>query len=150
MMLKMHTPDNDIVGKIRSACSIVANDKEISGSCFVRIAPASIAARNPQAQLEDKSDEQLAQFTPSMNRSSSLCFRQSRMYLYIIIRCFGVKTVQAIADSAEPMLVQNGGESVFARAKMRCFPIVAIEPPNRMNSMAGWWLATMKKFCPSA
>jgi hypothetical protein len=75
------------------------------------------------------------------------------MYPYIIICCFEVKTVQAIADQnggadaagrplgpklrAESILVHNGGESVFARAKIRCFPIVAIEPPNRMPAGCG-------------
>ena len=45
-------------------------------------------------------------------------------------------------------LCKTAAKVFFARAKMRCFPIVA----NCTNSMVGWCcgLATIKKFCPSA
>ena len=95
-----------------------------SGSCL-REALSRPASPEPeqQALLAD----QLAQFTPSMNRSiASMLPAIAHVSihnnpLYWSKDCSGHCRLRA-----EPMLVQNGGESVFARA-MRCFPIVAFE-----------------------
>ena len=69
-MLKMHVADNDVVGKIGRALFARGERHGNQARVFVRHCPGRHRPnRNNKRNCEDKSDEQLAQFTPSMNRS---------------------------------------------------------------------------------
>jgi hypothetical protein len=70
MMLKMHVADNDVVGKIRRALFARGERHGNQARVFVRDCPGRHRPnRNHKRNCEDKSDEPLAQFMPSMNRS---------------------------------------------------------------------------------
>ena len=70
MMLKMHVADNDGIGKIGLALFARGERHGNQARVFVRHCPGRHRPnRNNKRNCEDKSDEQLAQFTPSMNRS---------------------------------------------------------------------------------
>jgi hypothetical protein len=70
-MLKMHVADNDVVGKIGRALFARGERHGNQARAFVRHCPGGRHRpnRNNKRNCEDKSDEQLAQFTPSMNCS---------------------------------------------------------------------------------
>ena len=69
-MLKMHVADNDGIGKIGLALFARGERHGNQARVFVRHCPGRHRPnRNNKRNCEDKSDEQLAQFTPSMNRS---------------------------------------------------------------------------------
>jgi len=70
MMLKMHVADKGVVGKIGFALLARGERHGNQARVFVRHCPGRHRPnRNHKRNCEDKSDEQLAQFTPSMNRS---------------------------------------------------------------------------------
>jgi hypothetical protein len=69
-MLKMHVADNDVVGKIGRALFARGERHGNQARAFVRHGPGRHRPnRNNKRNCEDKSDEQLAQITPSMNHS---------------------------------------------------------------------------------
>jgi hypothetical protein len=121
MMLKMHVADKGVVGKIGFALFARGERHGNQARVFVRHCPGRHRPnRNHKRNCEDKSDEQLAQFTPSMNRSIVSILPATDHVSYIIIRCFGVKAVQAIAD-------QNGGaDAAWCRfgPKLRAEPML--------------------------
>jgi hypothetical protein len=70
MMLKMHVADEGVVGKIRPALFARGERHGNQARVFVRDCPGRHRQnRNHKRNCEDKSDEPLAQFMPSMNRS---------------------------------------------------------------------------------
>jgi hypothetical protein len=129
MMLKMHVADNDVVGKIGLALFARGERHGNQARVFVRNCPGRHRPkRNNKRNCEDKSDEQLAQFTPSMNRSIiSMLPATEHVSIHNNSLLWSKDCLGHCRFRAKPMLVQNGGESVFARAKIRSFPIVAIE-----------------------
>ena len=70
MMLKMHVADKSVIGTTRHALFASGERHGNPAGVFVRDCPGRRRRnRDDKRNCEDKSDEQLAQFTPSMNRS---------------------------------------------------------------------------------